>query len=345
MLQRRTTGPFPRGCMSPRCAPTPAAWCPTWSIPAQDLLPLGVPRRRSARDHGQRLGHRQLSGRPRREIARGRLTLRPQSHRPPGGAPPPMSQLFSPIRLRDLEIRNRVWVSPMCQYSSRPRCADDWHVVHLGSSRGGGAGLVFTEATAVTPAGRITPRRHRHLERRAAGALGADRRLRARARGARRDPARARRPQGLDRAPVASARGAVADERRRLAAVGAVGRAVHAATPDPRASTRTDRRRRRRVRRGRAARRSRPVRRPRDPRRARLSAARVPLPADRTAATTSTAARSRTAPASSSTWSRGARRSAGRDAARPAHLGDRLGRGRLDLDDSVRLAACSGAGR
>jgi 2,4-dienoyl-CoA reductase-like NADH-dependent reductase (Old Yellow Enzyme family) len=68
-----------------------------------------------------------------------------------------MSQLFTPIRLRDREIRNRVWVSPMCQYSSVDGMPDDWHLVHLGSFARGGAGLVFTEASAVLPEGRISP--------------------------------------------------------------------------------------------------------------------------------------------------------------------------------------------
>src|SRR3954466_12552200 len=68
-----------------------------------------------------------------------------------------MNQLFTPVRLRDLEIRNRVWVSPMCQYSSRDGLPDDWHLVHLGSFARGGAGLVFTEASAVLPEGRISP--------------------------------------------------------------------------------------------------------------------------------------------------------------------------------------------
>lgn len=68
-----------------------------------------------------------------------------------------MSQLFSPIALRDVTVRNRVWVSPMCQYSAVDGVPNDWHLVHLGSFARGGAGLVFTEATAVTPEGRISP--------------------------------------------------------------------------------------------------------------------------------------------------------------------------------------------
>src|SRR5438477_5530815 len=68
-----------------------------------------------------------------------------------------MSHLFSPFRLRELETRNRVWVSPMCQYSSDDGMPTDWHLVHLGSRAVGGAGLVMVEASAVTPAGRISP--------------------------------------------------------------------------------------------------------------------------------------------------------------------------------------------
>ena len=65
--------------------------------------------------------------------------------------------LFTPLKLRDVEFRNRVFVSPMCQYSSEGGLANDWHLVHLGSRAVGGAGLVLTEATAVTPEGRISP--------------------------------------------------------------------------------------------------------------------------------------------------------------------------------------------
>ena len=65
--------------------------------------------------------------------------------------------LFSPLALRDVTLRNRIVVSPMCEYSSVDGSADDWHFVHLGSRAVGGAGLVFTEATAVTPDGRISP--------------------------------------------------------------------------------------------------------------------------------------------------------------------------------------------
>jgi 2,4-dienoyl-CoA reductase-like NADH-dependent reductase (Old Yellow Enzyme family) len=73
------------------------------------------------------------------------------------GTPTPMSQLFSPIRLRDVEFRNRVWVSPMCQYSATDGVPGEWHLVHLGSFARGGAALVMSEATAVAPEGRISP--------------------------------------------------------------------------------------------------------------------------------------------------------------------------------------------
>lgn len=68
-----------------------------------------------------------------------------------------MSRLFEPISLRDVTVRNRVWVSPMCQYSSVDGLPGDWHLVHLGQFATGGAGLVFTEAAAVVPEGRISP--------------------------------------------------------------------------------------------------------------------------------------------------------------------------------------------
>jgi 2,4-dienoyl-CoA reductase-like NADH-dependent reductase (Old Yellow Enzyme family) len=68
-----------------------------------------------------------------------------------------MSRLFSAFSLRGVEFRNRVFVSPMCQYSSRDGLPNDWHMVHLGSRAVGGAGLVCVEATGVSPEGRISP--------------------------------------------------------------------------------------------------------------------------------------------------------------------------------------------
>jgi 2,4-dienoyl-CoA reductase-like NADH-dependent reductase (Old Yellow Enzyme family) len=69
----------------------------------------------------------------------------------------PKSLLFSPIQLAGVSIPNRVFVSPMCQYASEDGFSSDWHLVHLGSRAVGGAGLVFTEAAAIVPEGRITP--------------------------------------------------------------------------------------------------------------------------------------------------------------------------------------------
>lgn len=66
-------------------------------------------------------------------------------------------RLFEPLVLRDVRLANRLVVSPMCQYSSEEGFANDWHLVHLGARAVGRAGLVFTEATAVLPEGRISP--------------------------------------------------------------------------------------------------------------------------------------------------------------------------------------------
>lgn len=68
-----------------------------------------------------------------------------------------MSHLFSAFSLRGVKFRNRVFVSPMCQYSSRDGLPNEWHMVHLGSRAVGGAGVVCVEATGVSPEGRISP--------------------------------------------------------------------------------------------------------------------------------------------------------------------------------------------
>ena len=68
-----------------------------------------------------------------------------------------MAHLFDPLTIRDLQFNNRVFVSPMCEYSCVDGYANDWHFVHLGSRAVGGAGLVLTEATAIVPEGRISP--------------------------------------------------------------------------------------------------------------------------------------------------------------------------------------------
>ena len=68
-----------------------------------------------------------------------------------------MPHLLEPFTLRGVTFRNRIGVSPMCQYSSDDGLANDWHLVHLGARAVGGAGLVIVEATAVEARGRITP--------------------------------------------------------------------------------------------------------------------------------------------------------------------------------------------
>ncbi|MCX6243940.1 MAG: NADH:flavin oxidoreductase/NADH oxidase [Bacteroidetes bacterium] len=67
-----------------------------------------------------------------------------------------MTHLFTPLKLREVELKNRIAVSPMCQYSSHDGFASEWHLVHLGSRAVGGAGLVMSEATGVSPEGRIS---------------------------------------------------------------------------------------------------------------------------------------------------------------------------------------------
>ena len=69
-----------------------------------------------------------------------------------------MKMLFQPINIKSITFKNRLAVSPMCQYSSEDGFSNDWHLVNLGSRAVGGAGLIFTEAAAVSPEGRITPK-------------------------------------------------------------------------------------------------------------------------------------------------------------------------------------------
>lgn len=68
-----------------------------------------------------------------------------------------MPMLFEPVTLRDLTVRNRVWLAPMCQYSAVDGVPQDWHLVNLGARASGGFGLLLTEAAAVVPEGRISP--------------------------------------------------------------------------------------------------------------------------------------------------------------------------------------------
>ncbi|MFE3872257.1 NADH:flavin oxidoreductase/NADH oxidase [Flavobacterium sp. ZS1P70] len=67
------------------------------------------------------------------------------------------SKLFSPLQIKSITFKNRIVISPMCQYSATDGFASDWHLVHLGSRASGGAGLIIQEATSVSPEGRISP--------------------------------------------------------------------------------------------------------------------------------------------------------------------------------------------
>ncbi|MDO5511525.1 NADH:flavin oxidoreductase/NADH oxidase [Corynebacterium sp.] len=68
-----------------------------------------------------------------------------------------MNPLFTPVRLRDLEVRNRIWLPPMCQYHATDGMPEDWHLVHYGARAAGGFGLIIAEASGVVPEGRISP--------------------------------------------------------------------------------------------------------------------------------------------------------------------------------------------
>ena len=67
------------------------------------------------------------------------------------------SLLFSPLTIKKITLKNRIVISPMCQYSAVDGFANDWHLVHLGSRASGGVGLIIQEATAVSPEARISP--------------------------------------------------------------------------------------------------------------------------------------------------------------------------------------------
>src|SRR5438552_4734540 len=68
-----------------------------------------------------------------------------------------MALLFEPLSIRSIQLKNRIVVSPMCEYSSEDGFANNWHLVHLGSRAVGGAALIITEAAAVSAEGRISP--------------------------------------------------------------------------------------------------------------------------------------------------------------------------------------------
>ena len=104
--------------------------------------------------------------------------------------------LLSPLTIRGVTLRNRIVMSPMCQYSARRGLANDWHLVHLGSRAAGGVGLVIVEATAVTRDGRITPGDMGIWGDAARRAAGPDRPVRREPGRGGRHPARPRRAQG-----------------------------------------------------------------------------------------------------------------------------------------------------
>ena len=100
----------------------------------------------------QRIGHENLRLRDPDWVREAEDWFQAQAGGQPGRAP-----IFAPFRLRDMALKNRIVVSPMAQYKAREGCPTDWHLVHYGERAKGGAGLVFTEMTCVSPEGRITP--------------------------------------------------------------------------------------------------------------------------------------------------------------------------------------------
>lgn len=104
----------------------------------------------------KRITYDNLRGRDPRLVERVSAEFAAREGGEPGPDGKPRPPIFTPYRLGELELRNRVVVSPMCQYSATDGVVDDWHLVHLGSRAIGGAGLVITEMTDVTADGRIT---------------------------------------------------------------------------------------------------------------------------------------------------------------------------------------------
>ncbi|KIX16693.1 MULTISPECIES: bifunctional salicylyl-CoA 5-hydroxylase/oxidoreductase [Paracoccus] len=100
----------------------------------------------------QRIGHENLRLRDPDWVREAEDWFQRQAGGQPGRAP-----IFAPFRLRDMALKNRIVVSPMAQYKAQGGCPTDWHLVHYGERAKGGAGLVFTEMTCVSPEGRITP--------------------------------------------------------------------------------------------------------------------------------------------------------------------------------------------
>ena len=104
----------------------------------------------------QRIGHANLKLRDPAFVADVEARLADRVH-----ASPPRPPMFLPFELRGMKLENRIVVSPMAQYSAKDGMPDDWHLVHLGARATGGAGLVFTEMTCVSPRGAHLPGMHR----------------------------------------------------------------------------------------------------------------------------------------------------------------------------------------
>jgi len=182
-----------------------------------------------------------------------------------------MSALFTPMTLRSVTARNRLWVAPMCQYSVELEdgVPTTWHATHLGSFAVGGAGLVMTEATAVTPDGRISPQDTgiwNDAQRDAWAPIAAF----IRAQGA---------IAAIQLAPAGRRAWTRSGERRRLAAGCAVGRRLRGLRYAPRAGCLRAPRHRRRLRQRGATGHRRRIRAPRSACGARVPAAPVPLAA------------------------------------------------------------------
>ncbi len=273
----------------------------------------------------QRISHENLRLRDRPWLEGMERWLADRAGHPANRAIPPM---FLPFRLREMQLANRIVVSPMATYSARDGMPNDFHLVHLGSRALGGAGLVFTEMVCVTPQGRITPGCAGLWSAEQMSGVGTHRRVRARA--IEREvlpPAWSFRSEGFD--PARLGGDGRAARRRELGGNRAVAGSLEPAQSDPphHDARRYDRRARcLRVRHATGCRGG--FRHARTARRARLSAVGVHIAADQ--------------PAHGRVWRlarappalpaggvpRNARRVAGAPADVGAHLGDRLGRGR-----------------
>ena len=144
--------------------------------------------------------------------------------------------LFTPISFRTVTLRNRIMVSPMCQYSSEDGRATDWHLVHLGSRAVGGAALVMAEATAVEARGRISARDLGIWEDAHVPGLQRIARFIAEQGAAPGHPARARRTQGIGLGARGTADRPLSAGRRRVAGRRTQPRAVLARSPGPRSA-------------------------------------------------------------------------------------------------------------